>query len=139
MNVTVSGISGCQIRRHGRGPHAVGGDQTPRLSGGDFPDAAFYIDKEQAHAQGVWVGCGKNVGSIISIEIAFNVTGDVVSSVLAAHLQVPARILARSAVFGKVPCSRITEGNGAKIRADHVAGIFCAEDVLEIHKSAGSE
>ena len=35
--------------------------------------------------------------------------------------------------------SASAEGNGAEIRADHVACIYCAKDVLKIHKTAGSK
>src|SRR5215472_11312382 len=90
MNIRVSRISGCQIRRHGRGSHAVGRNQTPRLPGGEFPNATFYVDKEEAHTQGVRVGCGKDVGSIVTVKVAFNKAGNVVGAVLAGNLQIPA-------------------------------------------------
>src|SRR4029077_3198231 len=90
VNIRVSRIRGCQIGRNGRCSHTVGRNQAPGLASRELPYATLYVNKEEAQTQSVWVGGSKNVGSIVSVEVAFHKPGNVVGSELAGNLQIPA-------------------------------------------------
>src|SRR5690349_17075712 len=90
VNIGVRCVCSRQIRGHRRSSYAVRRNQAPGLASRKLPYAALYIHKEEAHAQRVWVGGSKNVGSIVSVKVAFHETRDVVGSVLAANFQIPA-------------------------------------------------
>src|SRR6478609_11428468 len=114
MDVRVFANRKRQVRRHWRKPSAVRGFHAPAIAAQEFPLAALQVQPVQPETVGVTVRGDEHVGSIVAIEVAFNVADHVVGAILAAYFQVVARILAGGAKFSQVSLDRVAEGMAAK-------------------------
>src|SRR5258708_1872941 len=113
--------------------------QAPSLSGEKFPLAPFQVQPVETQAISMTVRGHKHVGRIVSVEVEFDVAGDVVLTELGMGLYVEPGILSSGAVLGEMALYRVAVRNGIEVGRTHVAGIGAAENVLKVHKPAGRE
>src|SRR6476646_5739077 len=114
VNVRVFTQGQSQIGRHGGKSIAVRRFQTPGVSAQELPLSAFQIQPIETQTVGVAIRGDKYVGRIVAVEVAFNIPHDIVRAVLAADLQVVARILTSGAKFRQVSLNRVAEWNSAE-------------------------
>src|ERR1700720_4438642 len=81
----------------------------------------------------------KDVGSVIAVEIGFNVTGNIVGAVFAIDFHIDSRILAGGTVLSEMTSGGIAEWDGPEVGRSHVARVGGAENVFKIHESARRE
>src|SRR6476619_8336337 len=122
------------VSRIGREPDPVGGLQAPGLAAQKFPLAAPQVKPIEAQTVCVRIGADKNVGRIVAVEVAFNVTNHFVRAIGAGNLQVVARILAGGAKFSQVPLDSVAEWDCSKGCGGAASRIGAAENVIKVHK-----
>jgi len=139
MGLRIFTESGEDIARIGRETNSVGRLQAPGLPTQKFPFAPLQVQPVETETIGVRIGSNENVGSVVAVEVELHVTGDIVLAEFGVGLDIEPGILSGGAIFREMPLHRIAERNGPEVGRGHETGVGAAEDVFEVHETAGGK
>ena len=105
----------------------------------ELPFAPPGVPEIQPQPVSVLVHALIHAWSVVAAEIALDIADDFGAAIFVLDHQVEARILRRSAKFADISLRGVAEGYRGKRRGDVALRVGCAEDILEIDESSGSQ